>query len=501
MTDYGGLSRSELIQRLQALENQVASDALQTAERTIERKRDQAALRDSEERLRAILDTAVEGIITIDESGIIESVNAAAEKLFGYEAEELIGGNVSVLMPNPFRREHDSYLANYARTGQARIIGIGREVVGQRKDGTVFPMDLSVSEVQLENRRLFTGFVRDITQRKQSEQASRHLAAIVENSGDAIISKNLDGIIGTWNQGAEELFGYSAEEIIGKSILTIIPPSRHAEEQEILRQIRENSRISRYETIRRRKDGSLVDVSLTVSPIKDVEGRIVGISKIVRNISERRRLEQEVLEISDRERREIGHTLHDGLSQHLAGIELMSRVLEQRISKKSKAAAEHAAKIAEHVREAVSQTRMVARGLSPVSVESNGLMSALQELATTVSRMFALECRFEGPESILIGDNAMATHLYRIAQEAINNAVKHGKAKKIVIRLARNNSGVIQLTVTDWGKGFPKRAPSNGGGMGLQIMKYRANMIGATLDIQNSENKSVRVVCTLKAGL
>ena len=179
----------------------------------------------------------------------------------------------------------------------------------------------------------------------------------------------------------------------------------------------------------------------------------------------------------------------------------MSRVLEQRISKKSKAAGEQAAKIAAHVREAVSQTRMVARGLSPVSVESNGLMSALQELATTVSTMFALECRFEGPESILIGDNAMATHLYRIAQEAINNAVKHGKAKKIVIRLARNNSGLIQLTVTDWGKGFPKRAPSNGGGMGLQIMKYRANMIGATLDIQNSENKGVRVVCTLKAGL
>jgi PAS domain S-box-containing protein len=500
MTDYGALSRAELIERLQALDRRIASEALQTAARTIERKHHQTALRDSEERLRAILDTAVEGIITIDDRGIIESANAAAQKIFGYEAEELIGRNVSLLMPNPYKREHDGYLANYARTGQARIIGIGREVMGQRKDGTVFPMDLSVSEVQLENRRLFTGFVRDISQRKQSEEASRQLAAIVENSGDAIISKNLDGIVATWNQGAQALFGYSPEEMIGQSILTIIPSSRHAEEHEILQQVREGRRITHYETIRQRKDGSLVDVSLTASPIKDAEGKIVGVSKIARDISERRRLEQEVLEISDRERREIGHTLHDGLSQHLAGIELMSRVLEQNISKKSKAGAEQAAKIAEHVRDAISQTRMVARGLSPVSVESNGLMSALQELTTTLSRMFGIECRFEYSEPLLIRDNAIATHLYRIVQEAINNGIKHGKTKKVEIRVARNGSGLMQLIVTDWGKGFPKRTPANGG-MGLQIMKYRANMIGASLDIQDSGNKGVRVICTMKAGL
>jgi two-component system, chemotaxis family, sensor kinase Cph1 len=121
------------------------------------------------ERLRAILQTAVEGIITIDEQGIVESMNPAAERVFGYSAPEVIGKNVRLLMPSPYREAHDGYLQNYVRTGQAKIIGIGREVVGLRKDGSVFPMDLAVSEVRLANRRLFTGFVRDITERKRSE--------------------------------------------------------------------------------------------------------------------------------------------------------------------------------------------------------------------------------------------------------------------------------------------------------------------------------------------
>ncbi len=131
-----------------------------------QRARAESALRDSGERLRAILATAVEGIITIDERGIIESFNLAAERIFGYQAAEIIGKNVSLLMPSPHHERHDSYLVNYRRTGQAKIIGIGREVAGRRKDGTIFPMDLSVSEVRLAERRLFTGLVRDITERK-----------------------------------------------------------------------------------------------------------------------------------------------------------------------------------------------------------------------------------------------------------------------------------------------------------------------------------------------
>jgi PAS domain S-box-containing protein len=191
MRDYSGLSRDELVERLKQLEGTASpSQDVQPAEQARERRRTQAALRDSEERLRAILETAVEGIITINDRGIIESINPAGERLFGYQAAEVIGKNVNLLMPAPYRESHDGYLANYLNTGHAKIIGIGREVVGQRKDGTVFPMDLSVSEVRLADRRTFAGFVRDITARKQAEEK---LAELAHNLAEK--NKELEAIV------------------------------------------------------------------------------------------------------------------------------------------------------------------------------------------------------------------------------------------------------------------------------------------------------------------
>ena len=229
MKDYRKMSKAELLAWIEKLKSKHATRS------KAQRKQAASAVHDREERLRAILETAVEGIITIDERGIVESFNPASEKIFGYKAREVIGKNVSLLMPSPHRQQHDTYLGNYRHTGHAKIIGIGREVSGRRKDGTIFPMDLSVSEVKLADSRLFTGFVRDITERKQ--------------------------------------------------------------------------------------------------------------------------LEKETLEISEREQRRIGHDLHDGLCQHLAAIELMSQVLEQKLGKRSKTAAAKVGDIAKNVREAIGHTR------------------------------------------------------------------------------------------------------------------------------------------------
>jgi len=500
MKAYNQLTRADLIKLVVKLQLKAGVSEAQRVKHSGERRRAQAELRESNERLRAILETAVEGIITINERGNIESFNPSAEKIFGYPAREIIGQNVKQLMPTPYRQEHDGYLANYRHGGQAKIIGIGREVTGQRKDGTTFPMDLSVSEVHMTNRRLFTGFVRDISERKAAEKALLHYAALVESSDDAIIGKDLNGFITSWNRGAETVFGYKRTKMVGRHISVLIPEHLKDEEPGILEKIRRGESVDHYETIRRRKDGKLIDISVTVSPIRDADGKIIGASKVARDITGRKQLEKEILKISDREQQRIGQDLHDGLCQELAGIELMCQVLEQKLDGKSKPAARQVGEIGAHIREAISHTRKLARGLSPVELEANGFMSALSELAAHVQKLFRLECRFECPEPVLIRDNVFATHLYRIVQEAINNAVKHGKAKRIRISL-KPARGRFMLSISDDGIGFSKKTRKNGG-MGLRIMKYRAGVVGASLEVRSGfDGGGTRVICVFRKNL
>jgi PAS domain S-box-containing protein len=496
MKDYRQMSRAELLAHVEALERKSArTGALHKIELTMQQELAENALGDSEARLRAILETAVEGILTIDERGSIESINPAAEQMFGYSAEEVVGRNVSMLMPSPYREEHDGYLGNYHRTGSARIIGIGREVTAQRKDGSVFPIDLSVSEVRLADRRMFAGFVRDITERKAAESALLHFAAIVGSSDDAIIGKTLDGRVTSWNRGAEKIFGYTSAEMMGRPISVLYPPDRIGEESMILARLRRGESIEHYETVRRRKDGRLIDVFVTISPIRDSSGTIIGASKIGRDITERKQMQKEILEISDREQRRIGQDLHDGLCQQLAGIELMSQVLAGNLAGKSKEHARRASEIAGHVREAISHTRSLARGLSPVTLESEGLMSALQDLATTTEKIFNVTCRCSFPKPVEIRDHALATHLFRIAQEAVSNAIKHGKATRILIQL-RERGGEVSVTVADNGSGLPEPLPKSKG-IGLRIMQSRASMIGGTLLIVNDPKGGARITCSV----
>jgi PAS domain S-box-containing protein len=490
MKDYQKMSRTELLAWIRQLKSKHARRA------KTQKQQSAAALHDREERLRAILDTAVEGIITIDDHGRVESANPAAEKIFGYTAAELTGKNISVLMPMPDRAAHDGYLANYLRTGHAKIIGIGREVTGRRKDGTVFAMDLSVSEVKLGNRRLFTGFIRDISARKEAEKVLQHYAALVESSDDAIIGKTLDGYVTSWNRGAETIFGYSPAEMVGKHISRLIPEERKGEEPAILEKIKRGESVDHYETVRRRKDGRLIDVSVTISPIRAATGEITGASKLARDITGRKQLERELLEVSDREQRRIGHDLHDGLCQHLAGIEMMCQVLETKLSSKSKEGARRAGDIARHVREAISQTRALARGLSPVTLESEGLASALHEHAVSVEKMFGVRCHLDYESEVPVGNHAMATHLFRLAQEAVSNAIKHGRATNISIQL-KADPGWIYLGISDNGAGFSPDKITAAGGMGLRIMKFRAGMLGGTVTIERGPQGGAMVVCTV----
>jgi len=232
-----------------------------------------------------------------------------------------------------------------------------------------------------------------------------------------------------------------------------------------------------------------------VGPVQDKSGKNTHWLIIFRDITQRKRLEKEVLEISDQERRRIGQDLHDGLCQHLAGIELMSQVLEQKLSARSKADAARAGEIAGHVREAIGQTRSLARGLSPVTLESEGLFSALHELAAGTEKMFGISCRMVSAHAVEIPAPAVATHLYRIAQEAVSNAIKHGKASEVQIHLEAADNRAL-LSVSDNGCGISP-GPRSRNGMGLRIMEYRAGMIGGVLSIVKNAKGGTTVECSV----
>ncbi len=330
-------------------------------------------LRESEARVRAILNTTVDAIITIDERGLIRSFNHAAEKLFLFDASEVIGKNVSMLMPQPYKREHDGYINNYHNTGDRKIIGIGREVTGQRKDGTMFPMYLAVSEVNANDERLFTGIVRDIT--------------------------------------------------------------------------------------------------------------------------EQRRLEQEVLRISEHERRRIGQDLHDGLGQMLTGISLINKSIASTLKDQNHDLAEESDEITKLIREADEYARNLSRTLIPVELESNGLKAAIRRMADNAEKLFNIKCTLTDFVDINFDDPTSLSHLYRIVQEATSNAVKHGNASKVVIKMEVNSDKLV-LSIEDNGKGFSPDWEKEKG-LGVRIMQFRSNLIGANLRIQESKLGGAAIIITL----
>lgn len=217
---------------------------------------------------------------------------------------------------------------------------------------------------------------------------------------------------------------------------------------------------------------------------------------IVRDITRRKRLEREILEISNREQRRIGQDLHDSLCQHLAGIGFMGKVLEKKISSKAPVDTGDVREIVDLIDQAITLTKGYARGLNPIQLEAEGLMIALGKLAENVQKLFGVTCTFTCTAPIYILDNEMSANLYRIVQEALNNAIKHGKAREVSITLEKTGS-TVHLSVCDNGVGIGKTRRT-GKGMGLNIMRYRASMFGASLDIKSPAKGGTEITCSFQ---
>ena len=240
--------------------------------------------------LSAIIASSDDPIISKDLNGIITSWNEAAERTFGYTAKEILGQSILRLIPPELHQEEDHILTKL-RAGER----IDRyETIRMRKNGERFPVSVTISPVKDDTGRVIGGFkfARDISDRKKTDESRFRLAAVVDSADDAIISKDLNGIISSWNDGARRMFGYTAEEMVGQPILRLIPVELHYEETAILTRLRAGERVDHFETRRTRKDGSTIELSVTISPIRDESGRVIGASKIARDISDRRRIER-----------------------------------------------------------------------------------------------------------------------------------------------------------------------------------------------------------------
>jgi PAS domain S-box-containing protein len=242
-------------------------------------------------KFEGLLEAVPDALVGVDHAGVIRFVNRQTELLFGYDRGDLIGAPLENLVPESLRPVHEVHREGYVAAPFTRTMGQDRELHGRRRDGTQLPVDIALSHTDTEDGPLVIAAVRDITGRKKTEEAhqqSEQLAAIVEYSDDAIIGKTFDGIITSWNPAAERMYGYSADEITGKSIDLLSSPGQAGEMHTILARIRAGQPVERLETTRVRKDGSAITVSLTVSPIHDRHGAIIGASTIARDMTEQR---------------------------------------------------------------------------------------------------------------------------------------------------------------------------------------------------------------------
>ena len=316
------------------------------------------------------------------------------------------------------------------------------------------------------------------------------LQDLFEEASLGIVLTARDGKILRANRAFFELLECAAEQVVGRRLGGFHPDP--AAVAGMLAQLAARQTLHNVSTELRTRTGATRHVLVDANALWE-NGRFVHSRWFVRDISRRKQLELELLELSDRERRGFAQELHDGLGQQLGGVAYLSNVLREKLAERNAPEAPEAARIFGLVRDAIEQTRRVSRGLSPIRSEPDGLMIALAELAEQTTELFRVRCRLLCPRPVLIGDPILAGHLYRIAQEAVNNALKHAKARRISIRL-RHDRDRLALVVADDGKGIGPLPPRRQG-LGLHIMQYRAGLVRGTLTVQPRRGKGTEVIC------
>lgn len=355
----------------------------------------------------------------------------------------------------------------------------GLETGLRRKAGAV-PMALACAPPHPARKRI----------EASAPDAESKLDALLRVIADLLFRVSRDGVILEFTSSIENHLSAQAESVVGRNFLGLLPPqiahhAMHAVEEALCTGATQS--FGCHHPVL----GNPCDFEVRV--VKCGQDEVLA---LVRDVSDRKLLEREILEISNREQQRIGQDLHDSLGQHLTGISFLSKVLQRKLTAQSLPEADDAGQISRLVIQALAQTRNLARGLFPAELESQGLAAALRELVGNVEKLFTIQCRLECDHDLVIQDPTLSSHLFRIAQEAINNSMKHGKAKAVAISLTRAGER-ITLLVRDNGIGLPPE-DKRSRGLGLRIMQYRAYKIGATLHVHAHEEGGTAVTCVFR---
>jgi PAS domain S-box-containing protein len=316
---------------------------------------------------------------------------------------------------------------------------------------------------------------------------------LFENASDVVFTHDLTGRVTSINRVGEQLLGRCREEILGHHLADLVAEEQRAAVAVWLAQATAGPELASVEWDFVNAEGQRIRLEISARLIEQA-GREPEVGSVARDITERKGLEREILEISNREQRRIGHDLHDGVCQQLAAIAYRMDILGDQLQEKGVAESSEAERIGELVQEAMQQTRGVARGLFPVRLDEGGLATALAEFTENTSQLFRLQCQFRGEEPPGPLDKAVSLHLYYIAQEAVSNAIKHGQATRVAVSLIPSRNRLV-LEIRDNGRGFGSSTGSPG--MGIGIMRYRARMIGATLELKSQPGEGTQVTCAL----
>jgi PAS domain S-box-containing protein len=451
---------------------------------------------DMKARLAAIVESSDDAIISRNLDDTITTWNEGAERLFGYSAREIVGHSFTVLVA-PDRRDEVRQIRQRIEQGE-RVAHY--DTVRVAKDGRQIPVSSTSSPIKDASEKTvgISAILRDISRQKWAEGAIRQSEqALTDFFAEAplgLLWVAPDGRILRVNQAQVAMLGRRGEELFGRQLVEFC-----ADPEVVAGMLK---RLARKEFLHDnlvrllRKDRSLAHVLIDANGLWE-NGKLVHTRWFVRDVTRRLELEKEILTVSDRERQRIGQELHDDLCQQLTSVEFLTRALERRLQADSRAEAAQAKEIGQLTRRAITHTRELAHGMFPVELHAEGLAGGLRDLASRTKALFQIDCRFRCESSPHIHDQAAQIHLYRIAQEAVRNAVRHGKAGQIVIGLKSGENGIV-LSVRDNGAGIPLNL-RKGKGLGLRIMDHRASVLGGSVVVRKSHRGGTTVVCSIPA--